>query len=76
MGRTITPELDPEVLERLCAYALAFRPLFPRSDQFRQGRTYLYGLLLDGERKSIESLSRRVPGGSEQNLQQFVNQSP
>ena len=76
MGRTVTPELDADVLERLSAYALEFRPLFPRSDQFRQGRIYLHGLLLDGERKSIEPLSRRVPGGSEQNLQQFINQSP
>jgi SRSO17 transposase len=76
MGRTITPELAPDVLERLYAYALEFRPLFPRSDQFKQGRLYLHGLLLDGERKSIEPLSRRVPGGNEQNLQQFVNQSP
>ncbi|MDP8922165.1 MAG: IS701 family transposase [Chloroflexota bacterium] len=76
MGRTATPELDGEVLERLREYALAYRPLFPRSDQFRQGRVYLHGLLLDGERKSIEPLSRRVPGGNEQNLQQFINQSP
>jgi SRSO17 transposase len=76
MGRTITPELDADVLERLYAYALAYRPLFPRSDQFKQGRVYLHGLLLDGERKSIEPLSRRVPGGNEQSLQQFVNQSP
>jgi SRSO17 transposase len=76
MGRTITPELAPDVLERLYAYALGFRPLFGRSDQFTQGRLYLHGLLLDGERKSIEPLSRRVPGGSEQNLQQFINQSP
>ena len=44
---------------------------------------YLQGLLLDGERKSIEPLSRRVtlPDGlvskdPEQALQQFVNQSP
>ena len=76
MGRTVTPELDADVLERLQAYALEFRPLFGRSDQFRQGRIYLQGLLLDGERKSIEPLSRRVPGGNEQNLQQFINQSP
>src|ERR1044072_4596879 len=76
MGRTITPELDAEVVERLYGYALGFRALFPRSDQFKQGRVYLYGLLLDGERKSIEPLSRRVPGGNEQNLQQFINQSP
>jgi len=76
MGRTITPELGGEVLGRLREYALEYRPLFPRSDQFKQGRVYLHGLLLDGERKSIEPLSRRVPGGNEQNLQQFVNQSP
>jgi len=76
MGHTFTPDLDPAVLERLEAYALSFRPLFPRRDQFRQGQLYLHGLLLDGERKSIEPLSRRVPGGNEQNLQQFINQSP
>jgi SRSO17 transposase len=76
MSHTFTPELDPAVLERLEAYALVFRPLFPRRDQFRQGQLYLHGLLLDGERKSIEPLSRRVPGGNEQRLQQFVNQSP
>src|SRR5215217_441838 len=76
MGRTVTPELDPEVLERLHAYAREFRPLFGRVDRYLHGRTYLHGLLLDGERKSIEPLSRRVPGGDEQALQQFVNQSP
>jgi SRSO17 transposase len=76
MGRTVTPELDPQVLERLHAYAREFRPLFRRIDQYLHGRTYLHGLLLDGERKSIEPLSRRVPGGGEQALQQFVNQSP
>jgi SRSO17 transposase len=76
MGRTVTPGLDTEVLERLHAYAREFRPLFGRIDRYLHGRTYLHGLLLDGERKSIEPLSRRVPGGDEQALQQFVNQSP
>jgi SRSO17 transposase len=76
MGRTVTPELGPQVLGRLHAYAREFRPLFRRIDQYWHGRTYLHGLLLDGERKSIEPLSRRVPGGDEQALQQFVNQSP
>jgi SRSO17 transposase len=65
MGRTITLELDVEVVERLSEYALAFRPLFLRSNQFKQVRVYLHGLLLDGERKSIEPLSRRVPGGKQ-----------
>src|SRR5215216_1774562 len=64
MGRTVTPDLEAEVVERLWAYALEFRPLFPRSDQFKRGRVYLHGLLLDGERKSIEPLSRRVPAAT------------
>ena len=76
MASSVAPDLPPDVLERLHAYAWAFRPCFPRIDQCLHSRTYLHGLLLDGERKSIEPLSRRVPGGNEQNLQQFINQSP
>ena len=76
MGRTVAPELGPKVPGRLYAYAREFRPLFQRIDKYLRGRTYLHGLLLDGERKSIKPLSRRVPGGDEQALQQFVNQSP
>jgi len=37
---------------------------------------YVQGLLLDGERKSIEPLAERVPEGNVQALQQFVGQSP
>jgi len=37
---------------------------------------YLSGLLLDGERKSIEPMAARLPDGNEQAMQQFVNQSP
>jgi SRSO17 transposase len=33
-------------------------------------------LLLDGERKSIEPMTKRLPDGNEQALQQFVGQSP
>jgi len=76
MSGQFPPKLDSDVLERLQTYARRFRRLFPRSDQFRQGGIYLHGLLLDGERKSIQPLSRRVPGGDEQRLHQFVSQSP
>jgi SRSO17 transposase len=76
MTEVFTPDLDPEVLERLWTYSWHYRHRFPRSDQFRQCDIYLHGLLLDGERKSIQPLSQRVPGGDEQRLQQFVNQSP
>src|ERR671928_99083 len=81
--KTYTPELDPAVLGRLRAYAALFAPDFPQSKPARWAGVYLQGLLLDGERKSIEPLSRRVtlPEGltskdPEQALQQFVNQSP
>jgi len=76
MTTVIRPILHADVLERLWDYAFPFRKLFDRSDQFRQAHIYMRGLLLDGERKSIQPLSCRVPGGDEQRLQQFVNQSP
>lgn len=40
------------------------------------GEVYVRGLLLDGERKSIEPMAVRVPGGNVQAMQQFIGQSP
>ena len=80
--KTFTPRLGPAVLTRLREYAARFAPDFPQSKPARWASVYLHGLLADGERKSIEPLSRRVtllPGltsrDPEQALQQFVNQS-
>jgi SRSO17 transposase len=81
--KTYTPELDPLILDRLRDYATLFAEDFPQAKPARWAGVYLQGLLLDGERKSIEPLSQRVtlPEGltskdPEQALQQFVNQSP
>jgi SRSO17 transposase len=81
--KTYTPELDVAALDRLRDYAAVFADDFPQAKPARWAGVYLQGLLLDGERKSIEPLSRRVtlPDGltskdPEQALQQFVNQSP
>ncbi len=81
--KTYTPELDPAVLDRLRDYATLFADDFPQAKPARWAGVYLQGLLLDGERKSIEPLAGRVtlPQGlqskdPEQALQQFVNQSP
>jgi SRSO17 transposase len=81
--KTYTPKPDPAVLGRLRDYAARFAPDFPQSKPARWAGVYLHGLLADGERKSIEPLSRRValpPGltgnDPEQALQQFVGQSP
>jgi len=80
--KTFTPDLDPAVLDRLRDYAARFAPDFPQSKPARWAGVYLRGLLLDGERKSIEPLSRRVTlppdltsKDPEQALQQFVSQS-
>jgi len=81
--KTYTPTLDSAVLDRLRDYAAQFADDFPQSKPALWAGVSLQGLLLDGERKSIEPLSRRItlPEGltstdPEQALQPFVNQSP
>src|SRR5919201_1827865 len=81
MGRTPVAELDEAVLERLEGYAAEFAHEFGHIQRTQWAGIYLQGLLLDGERKSIEPLSRRVVvpgwhGGTEPALPLFVNQSP
>jgi SRSO17 transposase len=84
MNKTYTPELTPEVLDRLRDYAELFRDDFRYKAQHSWSGVYLRGLLQDGERKSIEPMVARVPRppelldiqDPEQALQQFVNQSP
>jgi SRSO17 transposase len=84
MNKTYTPELTPEVLDRLRDYAELFRDDFRYKAQHAWSGVYLRGLLQDGERKSIEPMVARVPRppalldilDPEQAMQQFVNQSP
>jgi SRSO17 transposase len=47
-----------------------------RSERRHWAQVYIQGLLLDGERKSIEPLAARIPGADVQALRQFVGQSP
>jgi SRSO17 transposase len=47
-----------------------------RSERRHWAKIYLQGLLLNGERKSIEPLAARVVGADVQSLRQFVGQSP
>ena len=47
-----------------------------RSERRHWGSVYVRGLLLDGERKSVEPMAKRLPDGNEQAMQQFVGQSP
>jgi SRSO17 transposase len=47
-----------------------------RKERRDHAEEYLRGLLMDGDRKSIEPMADRLPDGNVQALQQFVNQSP
>jgi SRSO17 transposase len=82
MNRTYTPELNPDVLDRLAAYATSFRDDFNRPRQAAWCGVYLRGLIQDGDRKSAEPMAARVPlpeglevSDPDQALQQFLGQS-
>ena len=47
-----------------------------RSERRQWSSVYVRGLLLDGERKSIEPMAARLPEGNVQALQQLIGQSP
>ncbi len=47
-----------------------------RRERRHWGSVYVRGLLLDGERKSIEPMAARLPEGNVQALQQLIGQSP
>jgi SRSO17 transposase len=63
------------VRAKLALYVADLFASVPRKDQRAKDDCYLRGLMLDGRRKSIQSMASRLPDGNEQNLQQFVNQS-
>ncbi len=62
--------------QRLEQFLAAVVQPMGRAERRRWAGIYVRGLLLDGERKSIEPLARRLPDGNVQALQQFVSQSP
>lgn len=47
-----------------------------RSERRQWAGVYVRGLLLDGERKSVQPMAARIEGADEQALSQFLNQSP
>ena len=47
-----------------------------RAERRHWARVYVSGLLLDGERKSVEPMAARIEGAEVQALRQFVGQSP
>jgi SRSO17 transposase len=47
-----------------------------RSERRHWAQIYVQGLLLDGQRKSVQPMAERIAGADEQGLNQFLNQSP
>ena len=47
-----------------------------RRERRHWAQVYIQGLLLDGERKSVQPIAERIAGADEQALNQFLNQSP
>lgn len=65
-----------QVQEVLSWFVSNFVTILGRCERRHCCLQYLNGLLLDGERKSIQPMSLRLPEGNDQSLQQFVSQSP
>jgi len=72
----MTPRELQALDERLTAFLEDLLVPMGRSERRHWARVYIQGLLLDGERKSIEPLASRIPGADVQALRQFVGQSP
>jgi SRSO17 transposase len=62
--------------ERLERFLVDLLEPVGRSERRYWGSVYVRGLLLNGERKSIEPMAERLPEGNVQAMQQFIGQSP
>src|SRR5215469_2695352 len=72
----MTPRELKALDRRLTAFLERLLAPLGRRERRHWARVYIEGLLLDGERKSIEPLASRIPGADVQALRQFVGQSP
>jgi SRSO17 transposase len=72
----MTPREMRALDHRLTAFLEDLLVPLGRKERCHWARVYVQGLLLDGERKSIEPLASRIPGADVQALRQFVGQSP
>ncbi|MBM4295791.1 MAG: IS701 family transposase [Deltaproteobacteria bacterium] len=70
------PQKLMDLRRRLSCFLQDLLEPMGRKERRHWARVYLEGLLLDGERKSIEPLAARLAGADVQALRQFVGQSP
>ena len=72
----MTPQSLKGLENRLLHFLQDLLAPLGRSERRHWAQVYIQGLLLDGERKSIEPLAARVAGADVQALRQLVGQSP
>jgi SRSO17 transposase len=72
----MTPQELKALDRRLTGFLEDLLAPMGRSERRHWARLYIEGLLLDGDRKSIEPMASRIPGAEVQALRQFVGQSP
>lgn len=72
----VTPKEVGALDKRLDRFLDGVTASLGRSERHHWAKVYLQGLLLEGERKSIEPMADRVGGADVQSLRQFVSQSP
>jgi len=72
----MTPQELKALDQRLTTFLEDLLAPLGRKERRHWARIYVQGLLLDGERKSIEPMADRIPGADVQALRQFVGQSP
>jgi SRSO17 transposase len=72
----MTPEKLKTLDHRLQMFLEDITEPMGRRERRHWARVYVQGLLLDGERKSIEPMASRIEGADVQALRQFVGQSP
>lgn len=65
--RRLKPELEL-FLER-------FAPLFGRDEAQDHASRFLQGLLLGGERRSVENIAEAIAGGVVRSMQKFIGQA-
>ena len=72
----MTPKGLKALDQKLTAFLNQVLSSLGRKERRHWAQVYIEGLLLDGERKSIEPMAERIPGADVQALRQFVGQSP
>lgn len=75
----LTPQDITNLVDELRDYHAIYSPLFQRREQREWALTYLHGLLLDLERKSVEPIAIALHGPYDKHvraLQSFLNAGP